>query len=262
MVPARSLTFTFGGGAWYVMFYLGVAQYVSEHVKPDLKPLLRFAGCSAGSCAATALALNINPGKLSNDLIMSSDECKWNILRTCDVVQAVAEANVPFDDAVCTSVSDRLLIGMTEYKYPIEFKKANKRVFSGRDDILLSLNASCNIPVLGGISPVVIDGKMYYDANISHNWTCLPIFTYSDKIIRVTTKNSWYLNNGRNNWISPRLRIPLSWQLFPPEQNSLRKLNRLGYLRAWEYLDTYEKYFFDSPDDSLQLKHELDNFQF
>jgi len=262
MVPARSLTFTFGGGAWYVMFYLGVAQYISEHVKPDVKHLLRFAGCSAGSCAATALALNINPVKLSDDLITASMGCKRNIFKTCSSVHAVAEANIPFDDALCVSASDRLLIGLSEYKPPARFKKSSKQIFTGRDDMLLSLKASCNVPVLGGILPVAIDGKKYYDANISQNWTCLPTFTDSDKIIRVTAKNSWYLNNGRNSWISPRLPIPRFWQLFPPEPSALRKLNRLGYLRAWEYLDATEKYFFDTPPDSIQLKHELETFHF
>jgi len=266
MVPARSLTFTFGGGAWYVMFYLGVAQYVSEHVKPDMKHLLRFAGCSAGSCAATALALNINPVKLSDDLITASMGCKRNIFKTCKSVHAVAEANVPFDDALCASASDRLLIGLSEYKPPARFKRASKQIFTGRDDILLSLKATCNVPVLGGILPVSIDGKKYYDANISQNWTCLPTFedkvAEQESIIRVTAKNSWYLNNGiRNGWISPRLRVPRSWQLFPPEPRALLKLNRLGYLRAWEYLDT-EDQFFDKPYDSLRLQHELNNFHF
>ena len=268
MVPARSLTFTFGGGAWYVMFYLGVAQYVSEHVKPDMKHLLRFAGCSAGSCAATALALNINPGKVSDDLITVSKGCKRNILKTCSAVQGVAEANVPFDDALCASVSNRLLIGLSEYKPPAQFKRASKQIFTGRDDILLSLKASCNVPVLGGVSPVIIDGKKYYDANISQNWKCLPTFTdkiaEQDSVIRVTAKNSWYLNDGRRGWISPRLRIPRSWQVFPPEPRELLKLNRLGYLRAWEYLyfSSIEKQFFDPSDDALRLKHELNNFHF
>lgn len=266
MVHPRSLTFTFGGGAWYVMFYLGVAQYISEHVKPNVKHLLRFAGCSAGSCAATALALNIDPVKISDDLITASMKCKRNIFKTCVSVHTVAEANVPFDDALCASVSGRLLIGLSEYNPPARFKKASKHIFTGRDDILSSLKASCNVPVLGGILPVAIDGKKYYDANISQNWTCLP--TFADKIaeqesiIRVTAKNSWYLNNGRNGWISPRLRIPRSWQVFPPEPRALLKLNRLGYLRAWEYLVTSEDQFFDPPDDSLGLKHELDNFHF
>jgi hypothetical protein len=44
----RSLTITFGGGAWFVMFYIGVGQYIAEHAKSDLKHLLRFCGCSAG----------------------------------------------------------------------------------------------------------------------------------------------------------------------------------------------------------------------
>lgn len=264
---SRSLTITFGGGGWYVMFYLGVAQYISDHVKPDVKHLLRFAGCSAGSCAATSLALNVSPVKLTEDLITASMGCKRNIFKTCRAVHAVAEANVPFDDVFCSSASNRLMIGLTEYKAPLTFHKASKQVFSGRDDILRALKASCNVPVLGGVSPVVIDEKKYYDANFSQNWTCLPTFTNriaeQDLIIRVTAKNSWYLNNGRRDgWISPRLRVPRSWQVFPPEQNDLRKLNRLGYLRAWEYFDVMEDTFFDAPADSIELKHELETFHF
>lgn len=263
-MSARSLTITFGGGAWYVMFYLGVAQYIAEHVKQNMKHLLRFVGCSAGSCAATALALDISPVKLSEDLITASEACKINIFKTCDAVHAVAEDNVPFDDTLCAYASHRLMIGLSEYKPPMSFKKASKSVFTGRDDILLALKASCNVPVLGGFSPVFVDGMKCYDANISQNWTCLPTFPIAerDSLIRVTATNSRYLINGADGWISPRSRIPRTWQLFPPKPNALRNLNRLGYLRAWEYLDAKEDYFFRKTADPIALKRELESFRF
>jgi hypothetical protein len=253
------LTITFGGGAWYVMFYLGVAQYVAEHARPEVKHLMRFAGCSAGSSAATALALGISPEKISEDLITASRKCKRNIFKTCESVHDVAIANVPFDDALCASASNRLLVGLAEYVRPLGFKKAIKHTFSGRDDILQSLKASCNVPLMGGMSPVIVDGKPCYDANLCYNWTSLPTFPDSDKTIRVTAKSSWYLNNGRDGWISPRMRIPRMWQLFPPKPDALRKLYRLGYLRAWEYASDSGKHFFR---DGPSMKEELDAFHF
>ena len=247
------LTISFGGGAWFVMFHLGVAKYVSEHIKPHLKENLYFCGCSAGSAAATALALDIDINNLSNDLILARTN---NIFYMCSNAHNVSKKHIPTNDFVCQSASGKLLIGISTYKPLLYFQKAYKSSFSNRDDIIKALKATCHIPLLDGILPIFIDNKLCYDANITYNWSCLPSFNKpNERVIYVTSKYCDFLSH--EGWISPQVKFPFIWQLFPPSEEILNAIMRLGYLRAWEYFQTFPSEYFYKFETCFSI--ELDN---
>lgn len=256
----RSLTISFGGGAWYALFYLGAAQYIHEHAKTDGKKHMKYAGISAGSSAASALALGIEPRIIAEELISVQPMCT-NVRRTFKMVHGVALDTVPRDDDVCRLTSDRLLIGLSEYMSIIHFKEHKKTTFMDRNDLLRALQATCNIPILNGIEPVYVCGRPFYDGNICYNWKNLPTFSNneSERTLYITSKTNEYLKEFRQGWISPRIDIPKSWQLCPPGPDALRFLMRLGYLRTWEYLSVYDNELFNSTtEDTHELQDELD----
>ena len=261
MLPAkRGLTVTFGGGAWFALFYLGVAQYMHENSKAKWKDSIRFASISAGSSAASALALGIEPRIIAEDLISVQRLCKKNVFRTCKAVHSVAENHIPRDDNVCRSLSNNLLIGLSEYNSVIHFKEYKKSSFKDREDLLSSLKATCHLPILNGLSPVYVDDTPYFDGSLTHNWQNLPLFENNENetVLRVTTKNNKLLKDHREGWITPRIDLPGRWQLFPPGPDALRFLMRLGYLRTWEYLTVYKSTFFNEADNNEELQEELE----
>lgn len=261
MLPTnRGLTVTFGGGAWFALFYLGVAQYMSEHTKAKRRDSIRYAGTSAGSSAASALALGIEPRIIAEDLISLQPLCKNNAFRICKVTHGVAEYHIPQDDNVCRSVSDRLLLGLSEYKSVTHFKEYQKFTFEDREDLLSALKATCHLPILNGLSPVYVEGTPFFDGSITQNWQNLPLFEdcEDESVLRVTTKRNEYLKDLREGWITPRFDLPRRWQLFPPGPDALRFLMRLGYLRTWEYLTVYESTFFNNADNNEELQKELE----
>lgn len=236
-----SVVFTFGGGAWYYFFYLGVGAAVADFSKDRADPAVRFCGVSAGSLVASSLAHQMDMNKLWEQALLLASEVGHNPLRLRDGLYRTCKEMLVSDESwQVVSQQKRLLVGISKQTWNLKLQPCSVTEFRDQAHADAVAKASIHMPMLFGVRGFLVDGERYFDGQLTQWWQCLPVFSDIDEridtVIRITCYHDESYAGFREGWITPQLQLPQKWQFFPPCAESVRLMWQLGYLRFAEYL--------------------------
>ena len=217
-----TITIEFCGGGWLTFFHMGIADYLQQTFNTENK-YFRFSGNSGGSLIAACLSLNIDINKIYEEFLKSysipTEACR-------NVYKSVLNCNVP--DESWQKLKNKLYVGVSEIciENKIYFKPITISEFSSNEYAAEILSASCNFPIVGEFFP---QNKLY-DGMLSGEYPIVPETTRNVKV---------NLDNNSKD-ISPGIKLPSIWILYPPPMHILKELVYLGKLRTAEYFSIKE----------------------
>lgn len=159
-------------------------------------------------------------------------------------VKVVLENCTPIDnDTWLKRGNERLTVMLSQGRNPFssQLKLAKITSFNNREHAIALLQATCHLPLVGGIRPKWICGEPYYDGWLITDTTTPTGIKRPDDIQDCDVLIGVDLDTvvgtaDRERCISPYFDFPLTWRLFPPTRDALWMIHRFGYLRALEFL--------------------------
>ncbi|DAZ94136.1 TPA: hypothetical protein N0F65_010380 [Lagenidium giganteum] len=209
-------SFSFSCGGWLKMYLFGVAKALQEH---ELDKGARLIGCSAGSLAATGLAIGCNFDDIRDFVLQNAvtkAHASWHGPFNCrqyltDTVNATGQLH-RFEEL--NTDPARLAIVYTSLS-----SWATRRIttFDSPDHVMKCLMASCcATPIVG--MPFKLKGEWVMDGGVLD---FQPVFDEN-----TITVNPFYCARAD---ITPSRYVPMWWAVYPPSQRDVEWLFDLGY---------------------------------
>eukprot|EP00010_Vexillifera_abyssalis_P009427 CAMPEP_0201546480 /NCGR_PEP_ID=MMETSP0173_2-20130828/2727_1 /ASSEMBLY_ACC=CAM_ASM_000268 /TAXON_ID=218659 /ORGANISM="Vexillifera sp., Strain DIVA3 564/2" /LENGTH=506 /DNA_ID=CAMNT_0047955133 /DNA_START=3 /DNA_END=1523 /DNA_ORIENTATION=- len=216
---SKSQMITFGAAGWLKIYLYGVGKVFQERLCLDK---VSFSGASAGALVGTGLLVGADFDRIAEYTYTCVDQCRSNIggaFQLRSYIDKCLENEIPKAERhsqeeleLLHKVNDRLHVSVTELPY---FRNVLISAFESRKELLTTLHATCNIPMLGGLpirgkSAWMIDGgATNYLPTTEATILTVSVFGHAD--------------------ISPSKHIPARWAFYPPRESEMRELFQLGY---------------------------------
>jgi hypothetical protein len=212
---------SFGGGGYLYPFYLGVAKYIQEHFDcTDMK----FGGVSAGSVVATCMSMDIPVEGIFEKITHLHSKNPFNIdYMLKNTIGLLNKYPIPKPKrlSICLTQGDSIL----DEPIPVYID-----TFKSRTHLYNTLRASCHVPYFSGLSGYKVDGKKYFDGNVSRRFVNMG-------------ENSIYVsifNVSNPKCIGSSVKFPFKWCFVSPSERVLKLVYTLGYLEAQQYFSSTE----------------------
>lgn len=240
------LEITFDSCGWMLIFHMGVAQYIHEHL--DLSKI-KVTSVSGGSLIGSALLSGVSIEFLFNEAIFfRSRYSEFSPYPLFNILNFVKDIINKYGDPDTThkKLSSQIAVYLTEI-YPEQGKMHHIKSFKDFDHFHDTVVASCTIPFINGLMPIEIkdnDGniKYYYDGGFCDP---MPPKTFnSDKMlhnIRVSATSRDCVYGSHD--ISLPCKSSWSWSFVPARENTLYMINKAGYLTAKRFFSINKQKF-------------------
>ncbi|EDO34170.1 predicted protein [Nematostella vectensis] len=244
------MNLSFAGCGFLGVYHLGVAAGLSKSAPRFLKSIEAFAGASAGSLIAAALATSVPLEQCSHFVQDLAKEARKKPLGPINpefdligYLRGGLEKFLPHDGH--EMATGRLYVSVTRLK---DNRNVLLSQYDSREFLIETLLASCFIPIYAGLKFPQFDGQKWYDGGFTdnlprppHGKTILVSPFSGDSDIcpedssRVMAEFKW-----RNMSVSLNKDNAMRTQhiLYPPNQQAFDKLYQAGYKDAVNYVTT------------------------
>ncbi|XP_070538331.1 patatin-like phospholipase domain-containing protein 4 [Ptychodera flava] len=253
----KEMNISFCGAGFLGIYHVGVAACLVKHGSKFVKNISRYAGASAGSLAAVAMA--ILPDKLEECRQFTFEMAKETRSKPLGALTPGFNLSAKLRGWIEKFLppnahelaTDKVFISVTCLR-----GKKNELVstYETREDLIQALLCSCHIPYYVDRKYPEFQGKKYFDGGYSNNlphfpdsWTIkVSPFSGSQEICPKDKKgldlyakviNQFFKLNTRNMWRTKHA-------LFPPKSGMLELYYKCGYQDAARFLkeaDMYEE---------------------
>jgi predicted acylesterase/phospholipase RssA len=237
------LEITFDSCGWMLIFHMGVAQYLHEHL--DLTKI-KITSVSGGSLIGSALLSGVNIEFLFNEAIYFrsrySEFSPYPLFNILNFVKGIIN-KYGDPDTTHKKLSSQMAVYLTEV-YPDSGKMHHIKSFKDFDHFHDTVVASCTIPFINGLLPIEIkdnNGKMryYYDGGFSDP---MPQKTFNGDEMLHNIRVSATSREGIHD-ISLPCESSWSWSFVPARENTLYMINKAGYLLAKRFFSINQRKF-------------------
>jgi hypothetical protein len=158
---------SFSSCGWMFIFHTGCLYFLQRHF--DLNECEAF-GTSAGAVAAASMCCGYDNSTLCEVIIDGKGKQASNFMLMLPLLCETSRSLCPSDAAVrCDgrlSISCTELLGYGRYG-PMLFMTRRYTSFRTNADLIRCVEASCHVPLFGGILPYIMDGRWLYDGAIT-----------------------------------------------------------------------------------------------
>jgi len=228
------LSFSFDSCGWLYCYHFGVAACLREHLQVDsdkqLPPGVTFSGSSGGALVACVLATGVDIHSVFDTVLQQHEDCRRNPLNMFKAVEiALRHFNYKGAHKV---LKQRLRVLVTRVTFMWPFVMGEVIDDFPNDEVSIDIMAaSCHVPLLAGIFPKRVGGKMYYDGMA---WTSALVpwrGPRGSRVVKITARSA-----PLHHVQSPMM--PLWWAVFPPSKDVLRGMFWRGYRDMAEWFNT------------------------
>ncbi|XP_069095079.1 omega-hydroxyceramide transacylase isoform X2 [Pleurodeles waltl] len=246
--PTGSVTLSFSGSGYLVVYQIGVIQALQDLAPEILKSASRVCGASAGSLAATALVCGVNLEDFQNFVTEAGKKAREStcgpLLPTFNLLHIVQKGLNRFLPANAHQLaSGRLHIALTRLS---DWKNVLVSDYRSNEELIQALMCSCFVPFYCGFVPPSFRGVRYVDGGFT---SMQPLFGLKSLITispytgehdicprecPVSYNCFEVLNTSFQVSIENLSR--LTYSLFPPEPMVLKDFHCQGYKDAVLFL--------------------------